>query len=235
MTETDFSLTGLGQLLNELQRSGYKFVTFAEASSEQDVSQPLILLRHDLDFSLDCALNVADLENSIGVTSTFFVHLRSSLYNPFSTSGIATISELHRMGHQVGLHLNTPSDDAAKDLAAFRSFIPFALDNIVSIHRPGMTLERLQSLELSEGVMHTYLESFTKGFHYISDSGCRWRGSSPLESDAYATKQNLQLLLHPFWWTEEGRNGQTKLRTFAARSESLTLARLERDVISFPF
>jgi len=80
-------------------------------------------LRHDIDYSLDAALEMASLEASAGVTSTFFL-LHTAPYMTTDSRAIEKLLQIQDFGHEVGLHLNVltswfegTTDDPATALA----------------------------------------------------------------------------------------------------------------------
>ena len=78
----------------------HKILTFGN-SSDKDV-----ILRHDVDASLEAALKMAELENKINVSSTYFILLSSEFYNPFTLESSKIIKKILKLGHKLGLHYN---------------------------------------------------------------------------------------------------------------------------------
>lgn len=64
----------------------------------------IMLLRHDLDISLDLALELGALEHSMGIHATYFV-LHTAVYY-HEPNFIAKCLQLQNMGHEIGLHYN---------------------------------------------------------------------------------------------------------------------------------
>jgi hypothetical protein len=58
-----------------------------------------LVLRHDLDISLDAALPTARIERELGLVATYFILIRTEMYNPVSQRGLAAINGLTEMGH----------------------------------------------------------------------------------------------------------------------------------------
>ena len=71
----------------------------------QDVFK--IILRHDVDCSLELALKIAEIENHLGIDSTFFILFHLELYNPFSPSASKIINQILKLVHNIGLNYNT--------------------------------------------------------------------------------------------------------------------------------
>src|SRR5687768_12246943 len=105
----EFSLRGYGQLLDALAEHRYKVVTFGDVPRSADAG--VCLLRHDVDASLEFATRLADVEAAKGVNSTYFVMLRSPLYNILSKQAVNDLRHLIANGHQVGLHFDNGHDE----------------------------------------------------------------------------------------------------------------------------
>ncbi|MGZ4137714.1 MAG: hypothetical protein ACXVPX_09105, partial [Actinomycetota bacterium] len=102
----DFSLRHYRELLQAAQRGGYRFAGFDRAPEAGT-----IILRHDVDLSLDGALAVAEVEAQEGVWSTWFLMTRSVFYNLASPDGERTIARLRELGHRVAHHAVWPDVD----------------------------------------------------------------------------------------------------------------------------
>ena len=68
----------------------------------------MVLLRHDVDLSLEAALAMAAVEADADVSSTYFLMTESVFYNLASTEGVSAIARLRELGHRVGLHAVYP-------------------------------------------------------------------------------------------------------------------------------
>ena len=72
------------------------------------------VLRHDIEFSIDRAHELAKVEKELGVTSTYTVQLRNNTYNALSEKNIGLIRKIKDLGHNIGLHQNPPLMDMEK-------------------------------------------------------------------------------------------------------------------------
>ena len=64
--------------------------------------QKFVLLRHDVEFSVERALELAKLDQREGIQSSFLFQVRSNAYNVFSTKNSHKINEIYDLGHYVG-------------------------------------------------------------------------------------------------------------------------------------
>src|SRR5262245_23044590 len=72
---------------------------------EREVEPPrYFILRHDVDFCLQTALEMAQLEAQLGVRATYFILLSSPSYNVFSAPENSIPARLVELGHEVALH-----------------------------------------------------------------------------------------------------------------------------------
>src|SRR5262245_59335018 len=99
-----FTLEHYGELLEAARAGGYRFAHFDEPPTNGD-----LLLRHDVDLSLDAALRLAALEAEAGASATYFLMTASVFYNLASNEGGAAVTHLRELGHRVGLHAVYPN------------------------------------------------------------------------------------------------------------------------------
>ena len=164
-----------------------------------------VVLRHDIDFSLDAALNIARLDKKLGITSSFFFMLSSNMYNLISSCSRDKVSEIADMGHRISLHYDpTAHNDIdagfVLEKSLFEKLFNVELD-IVSLHRPGKFLDNNNRKLFN--VEHTYEDKYFKDMEYLSDSAgkdCRMKWTQILNESVKANSP-IQLLLHPIWWS----------------------------------
>lgn len=101
----EFTYTAYGGLLERLYERGYKFANYKNWS-EYD---RCVILRHDIDYTLDKAVRMAKMETSIiegEISATYFVLLTSDFYNVFSKRSLEKIKKIVECGHNIGLHFD---------------------------------------------------------------------------------------------------------------------------------
>ena len=101
-----FDLAHYRELLEAAKAGGYRFAFFDREPEAGD-----LLLRHDVDLSLEAAIRLAELEAELGVRATYLLLKRSEFYNLAAPSGEAAIARLRELGHRVGLHAVWPEAD----------------------------------------------------------------------------------------------------------------------------
>jgi hypothetical protein len=108
--------------LAKAQERGFSFVRFQDfLPGGPPLPRRYIALRHDIDFAPGHSLEMAELEHSAGVTSTFFVLVDGQFYNPLRSEVIRQLRRIHSLGHEIGLHFAVSSaveaDDIGKEVA----------------------------------------------------------------------------------------------------------------------
>ena len=216
MTATrEFSLAGYRSLLEAFTLSGYEVTDFDEVDPEK----PHLILRHDVDMSLQAAEKIGIIEKELGVSSYYFVLLRSEMYNLFSNSNLKVIENLKNLGHQIGLHFDSSlyGKDEMDEAAEWESECLQCLTGIevkmISFHRPAQHL--LGDGNYIAGRQHTYQPKFFEAITYCSDSRGEWSHGHPLDLPAFHKKHSIQLLTHPIWWIGNSDSGPiSQLDTF---------------------
>jgi hypothetical protein len=205
MTRCAFDLHHYRELLDAARQGGYRFALFDREPAPGD-----LLLRHDVDLSLDAALAVAELEAEADAQATYFLMTRSVFYNLGSSEGERALSRLRELGHRVGLHALHPYLD-----------LDDRFDSVVAWHNPDPDFMR-EPLDVATNVMES---PFFDPDHYRSDSNQHWRSGCPHDDLAAGRFEWLQLLTHPEIWAYPG---STMRETMAAMLDAERERDLER-------
>ncbi len=232
----DFTTAGYRDLLRSFLLRGYRGRSYDDA----DPAARHLILRHDLDMSLQAALPIAAIEQALGLRAHYFVLLRTEMYNPFAAAARAALDEIRAAGHEIGLHLDAslyPDDPAALENAA--TWECRALEDatgapvrFISFHRPSPVL--LGYDRTLAGRRHAYEPRFFNEMGYCSDSRGAWHHGHPLDRGAVEAGRALQLLTHPIWWPERPADSvQRRLDGFAAERHRLLRVELGRNCQSY--
>ncbi|HAA93680.1 MAG TPA: hypothetical protein DCE33_14615 [Rhodospirillaceae bacterium] len=196
----EFSVAGYEELVAAIIGRGYEISEFGKA----EPTERHLVLRHDVDMSLDAALQIAKIEKRLGISAHYFVLLRTEFYNLYSAEGLAAIEKLLSFGHHVNLHRDASLyhedelEEAAEWEAGCLQCITGTEVDMISFHRPAPQL--LGRKELLAGKRHTYQPKYFEEMAYCSDSRGRWDHGHPLDLEALEQGRALQLLTHPIWW-----------------------------------
>ena len=213
---SDFTLAGYRALLESFLDRGYEVRGYQEA----DHASRHLVLRHDIDMSLQAAEPIAAIEAELGVAACYFVLLRSEMYNPFTPAARSSIDKLCRLGHTIGLHLDAsvyPDNAAALEAAAneecaMLEMVTGSTVDVISFHRPAPAL--IGYNKALAGRRHAYEICFVEDMGYVSDSRGGWHHGHPVEHPAVAEGHALQLLTHPIWWSGSKIGPQKILTSF---------------------
>lgn len=196
------------RLLSLLKENKYAFAGY----HNWNIKHRCVILRHDIDNSPAKALELAELEHSKGVQSTYFVLLTSDFYNVFSQRTLQCLKSIRNYGHEIGIHFDETQHEIAdakeyifliKKEASILSEAVGVPVTTVSMHRPSeKTLEA--DLEIP-GMINSYGRIFFKEFKYLSDSRRRWR--EPVEEIIKSGQyERLHILTHAFWYSKQERS-----------------------------
>jgi len=205
----DFTLTNYRQLIEHL-KARWQILRLYDAFAEPFAPETLIL-RHDIDISPTLALSMAEIENSIGIRSTYFValHLAYNLHYPKNANAIRTIAE---MGHEIGFHydgLVYPGNEAffEENFALLERHIKILQEvcssRVVSIarHNPSIAGQNY-SFKTAAKYNNAYDARLFENTLYISDSCGAWRagGLSPCWHEP--RPRRIYLLIHAEQWAD---------------------------------
>lgn len=173
------------------------------------------LLRHDIDADLGAALKIAQIEAQLEIRSTYFVMLRSPVYNLLARANICLLQEILALGHGLGLHYDEGfcSDNryTTEDWVYFeREMLEKVTGSpirVVSFHQPNEHILK-GNIKLRK-LINTYNKEDMMGFEYVSDSNMQWRDETPLEIFQNKIYDKLHLLIHPMWW-KDGKSVSTE-------------------------
>lgn len=134
----EFTYHAYRGLLSLLRQNGYEISGYHDWRSK---SSPVIL-RHDVDQSLEAAVRLAELECGEGVRATYFLLLRTDFYNIASARSQALIRQIQRCGGEIGLHFDETAygeEDVVSAILCEKEIMEKLLGipvTAVSMHRP---------------------------------------------------------------------------------------------------
>lgn len=218
----DFTEENYRKILNKAKEK-YLFSEFKIENIECS-SEHMILLRHDIDYSVNRAYRLAMIEREENVKSTYFVHFHSPMYNPLEAGQTRLLKQIAFMGHDIGLHFDhafyidvmqiTDDEIMIKKAIKEKELLENLIDanvNVVSFHNP----EASNTLGIQDayyaGMVNAYARIIKERFHYCSDSNGYWRFErlSDVIEKGY---DRLHILTHPEWWTPEEMSPYDRIR-----------------------
>ena len=178
----DFTLNTYHHLLNALYAEGFKFQSFS-IFMQTPVARSIVL-RHDVDRLPINALKTARLESDLGISASYYFRAVSESWDE------AIISEISKLGHEVGYHYENLSfcngrtslawENFQTNLAKLRALVP-----VTSICMHGSPMSHINNLDLWQtydyktlGVVgEPYLDVDYSEVFYLSDTGRSWNHS----------------------------------------------------------
>jgi hypothetical protein len=189
------------------------------------IHAPGLIVRHDIDLSLERAVALGVVEADAGVAATFLVMVDSPLYDLDSAGARAALDTLRAQGHDVGLHmdLGPRGERVGLELADVRPEIEACRERLetvlgepvrsISFHRPPDPLvAALGPVEDVYGMVNAYAAPLMGC--YLADSAGAWRHGDPRPVLGDPPCDTVQLLVHPFWWGDEHMSAADRLEAF---------------------
>lgn len=209
-----FSFDDYRQILSIIKETGLQ-AGYKEAINRDK----FIIMRHDVEYSVERAYDLSKVEESMDITTTYFFQWTNNSYNILSRRNMAMVKDMHERGHSIGLHfaLNGMTDmelikrQIVKEMSMLSEMFGFKVD-IFSIHRPSKDVLR-ENIKLP-GILNAYQDDFFTfaenvtesslvDVKYMSDANHIWRYGYPDEQNILSHNK-VQILTHPFAWTKTG-------------------------------
>ena len=176
-----------------------------------------ILWRHDIDFCPKQAFALAEIEAELGVTATYYVQISSLFYSVFDTRISRIIRCISDLGHEIGLHFDPSAYMKGNDLERLNMERILLSDltgveiNSFSLHNPS-TYDSSKFTELTvQGMTNASSPLIRENFFYCSDSNGTWKYQSLKDVLHDHSIENLYVLTHPVWWTEQTASPRSKI------------------------
>lgn len=216
MNQTEFmpSFDEYRRILRAIQMTG-KHCDYKTAKGKDR----FIIMRHDIEFSIDRAHALSLVESEENFHSTYFVQLTNNSYNALSRRNVAMLHDMAARGHQIGLHyhLNGQLDpvavrDGVRDQLRIMSEMLGMNIDTYSFHRPVKEVYYYDisipnTINAYSKDFFTYAENVTDDMKlevkYIADSKHRWNYGYP-DYETLMKYPKIQILIHPFSWTPHG-------------------------------
>jgi len=203
-----YGLDNYESLLRSFRSAGYTFSLF---DPDEPPAAGEILLRHDVDLSIDRALAMAERERELGVRSTYCVLLSAPVYDLTRPQNVRALRRIAKLGHDIALHFDSHTYWAADDDPDPESVAAKVTDELAVLGRlvgaepstasfhipPSWVLDRA-----FESFTNTYAPPFFSAIDYCSDSDQKWATAEPFPD---GLPEAFQLLVHPGLWHDSHR------------------------------
>lgn len=201
----EFNYNKYKKVLYDFLLNGYQFMNFVDADKAKD--EKIIYLRHDVDIDIEKVLDMAKIENELGVSSTWYIMPDNKLYSLMNKDVQKVVKELKDLGHSIGLHIDASIYDSKSEMEKsinemyyyYSKYIP--IDKTISFHIPN---EKILGNDVKiDGFVNVYEKKYIEKLCYVSDSNRRPFLEQDRYFDGIKNNKSFQLLIHPVWWNEE--------------------------------
>ena len=216
-SDEDFTEENYSRLL-KIAKQRYNFLTYDEI----DYSKNFVLWRHDVDFSLNRALRLAELEYDEGVRSTYFLDPHSRNYNLAEAEQHKLVKRILNLNHSIGLHFD-PSIYDIDNVKKFEKTLRFEAEYLAflfgvqpfafSFHNPVQKLLDFDA-DYYGGLLNCYSTTIKSNMAYCSDSNGYWRFDRMEDFLRDNGAKYLHVLTHPGWWQKQP--GEPRKRFYRA-------------------
>lgn len=230
------------QTIMQCYQNQHVIMDFAQVT---DTTKRYCVIRHDVEFSIDRALNLARFEARVlNLQTTYLFQIRNNCYNIASDVNLEKIHEIQSLGHKVGLHVHlglmdkqdNPTHFIQEEAKLFKWMTGIDVDRY-SFHRPHGSI--LKDYLTVPGLINCYGRKFFHHYDtphddlnvkYFTDSRHDWQHGYPLES----LPDRVQILTHPYSWTPQGHPNLENYRSLLKEKDAETRHSIQRETSTFP-
>jgi len=183
----------------------------------------VIVLRHDIDWSIENAYELANVEYDLGISSAYYVYMHSATYSALAPKNMSMIKQMYGMGHEIGLHYDS------------RYSMSFEMDILSRIHNKAIySCSQHYPGETKPESYQGIVDCRDLELKYISDSGMNWREGCMCKW--IGKKDKLQILVHPEWWVSDSINREDGLHKLYMSLEGELVAEMrsiKQDLVQY--
>lgn len=203
----DFTLENYKKIL-EKAMNNYKFSFYPDFNYKND---KVIILRHDVEFSIPIALKMSEIEADLGIKATYFLQIHSDFYNLLDKNNFASVKKIQEKGHQLGLHFDSHFWEITSemDLEKYMFMDKQLLKQYFNIEPRVFSFHNNNAFTLSceddeyAGMINVYSKQFKENIGYCADSTGYWRYEILEDRLSEAKDDILQILIHDGMWQDE--------------------------------
>lgn len=227
--------------------NNYNVVDYTDVNEN---TKSFAIIRHDIEFSLYRALNLAKIDHTLGIKSSFFVQLRNNCYNALSKENLDILNEISKLGHHIGAHINTSNLTSTdekelhkfilQDIITLEKYTSIKIDRF-SFHRP--TKNQLKKPIKIPNIINAYDNLYFHYFDgknptklnvlYLADSNHQWKWGNPTVNN-FASNKKLHINFHPFSWTETGYSNLINFKTLVHEKDKELRSSFNNEINNFP-
>lgn len=233
-----FTIVHYSEIIQLAKDQGFEFILHKD---EFKPKRKDIIWRHDVEFSPDIALKMAEIEYKLGVKATYFFQLHSEFYNTLERYMSDILSKIKDLGHHIGLHYDSHyykvNDEETLertlriDKAYFEQVFHLKLDTF-SFHETTPFILGCQK-ETYGGMLNVYSKKIKDNYKYCADSTGFWRYEVLDEVLRDKSVRHLQVLTHDAMWSEEVLSPRKRVRKSIQDNADRVKAQYDQILIDF--
>ena len=166
-----------------------------------------LINRHDVDWSLDDAYNLSQLEQDNGINSTYYIRLNSELYNPKSRKNRIILKKMKRF-FEIGLHFDSTIYDKKNLKKGFfqeMNILNDIIEDKIYTFSDHMPRKNGFTKPYNKNVISAYNKKIFVKKNYISDSRYDYRKNFSNYIDL-SKNRVIYLLTHPEYYINSKRS-----------------------------
>ena len=203
-----FTIDNYRKQLELALENGFQFILFTD-DFQKDRKE--ILWRHDVEYSPDAALKMAEIENELGLSTTYFFQMHSEFYNILEKYFSDMLLKIKSLGHHIGLHFDSHyyNIQLENDLDKFIQQDKEYFEKIFNLKLQVFSFHNTTPFILScrekmyGGLLNVYSDYYKTKYNYCADSTGYWcyEVLKDVLKDSKIT--HLQVLVHDAMWSEK--------------------------------
>jgi hypothetical protein len=177
----DFTLDKYSKLCTTIQNLHCPIMTVSQFLQSGQPQECVVIVRHDIDRGLSSALNMAELEASFGIRSTYYVRMTRQVYKP------DVLAKVQALGHELGYHyevLTRTRGDLGEAVLTLKKELDLLrqVGTVETASMHGSPLSPIDNRDLWQrcdmreyGLLgEAYLSIDYSGVYYFTDTGRSW-------------------------------------------------------------
>lgn len=233
-----FTIAHYREIVKLAKNRGFQFILHKD---EFVPNRKDIIWRHDVEFSPDIALKMAEIEYNLGVQATYFFQMHSEFYNILERYMSDILFRVKELGHHIGLHYDSHyynvSDEETlertikQDKDYFEQVFNLKLDTF-SFHETTPFILSCQKETYGE-MLNVYSKKIKEKYQYCADSTGYWRYEVLDEVLRDEKVMHLQVLTHDAMWSNEVLSPRQRVRKSIQDNAERVKAQYDQILIDF--
>lgn len=233
-----FTIEHYAELVKLAKDQGFQFILHKDNYEEKRKD---VIWRHDVEFSPDIALKMAEIEHNMGVQATYFFQTHSEFYNVFEPYFTRILNRIKELGHHIGLHFDSHyyGISNAEMLDKYISLDKKYFENVFNLKLDTFSFHNTTPFVLSckeyqyGGLINVYADCFKMRYQYCADSTGFWRYEILDKVLRDKDVRHLHVLTHDAMWSEEVLSPRQRVRKSIQDNADRVKAQYDQILIDF--